>query len=150
MHAIFLICTLFLVTGCSKMLTYTSVVGTSCLNGYFNKFQVHYTTENVVEGKAAAKRALQQKLGLQQNDVPIVGIISRLTAQKGIHLIKHAMRRTLERNGQVDPSPLHCRLHIVISLSVIVSICHHILRLKMVHCIPGGSAWFCPRPSDPR
>ncbi|XP_039814940.1 starch synthase 3, chloroplastic/amyloplastic-like isoform X3 [Panicum virgatum] len=62
---------------------------------------VHYTTENVVEGKAAAKRALQQKLGLQQNDVPIVGIISRLTAQKGIHLIKHAMRRTLERNGQV-------------------------------------------------
>ena len=109
------------------MLTYTSVVGTSCLNGYFNKFQVHYTTENVVEGKAAAKRALQQKLGLQQNDVPIVGIISRLTAQKGIHLIKHAMRRTLERNGQVDPPPLHCRLHIVISLSVIVSVCHHIL-----------------------
>ncbi|PAN33952.1 hypothetical protein PAHAL_6G059500 [Panicum hallii] len=62
---------------------------------------VHYTPENVVEGKAAAKKALQQKLGLQQNDVPIVGIISRLTAQKGIHLIKHAMRRTLERNGQV-------------------------------------------------
>ncbi|RCV29739.1 hypothetical protein SETIT_6G036800v2 [Setaria italica] len=62
---------------------------------------VQYTSENVVEGKRAAKRALQQKFGLQQNDVPIVGIISRLTAQKGIHLIKHAIQRTLERNGQV-------------------------------------------------
>nr|CAB3488322.1 unnamed protein product [Digitaria exilis] len=62
---------------------------------------VHYTSENVVEGKSAAKKALQQKLGLQQTDTPIVGIISRLTVQKGIHLIKHAIYRTLERNGQV-------------------------------------------------
>ena len=42
-------------------------------------------------------------LGLQQTDTPIVGIISRLTVQKGIHLIKHAIYRTLERNGQVLP-----------------------------------------------
>uniref|UniRef100_A0A0D9X573 starch synthase n=1 Tax=Leersia perrieri TaxID=77586 RepID=A0A0D9X573_9ORYZ len=66
-----------------------------------NFIPVHYTSENVVEGKSAAKRALQQRLGLQQTDVPIVGIITRLTAQKGIHLIKHAIHRTLERNGQV-------------------------------------------------
>ncbi|GJN39488.1 hypothetical protein PR202_gb28610 [Eleusine coracana subsp. coracana] len=66
-----------------------------------NFIPVHYTSENVVEGKRAAKKALQQKLGLQQNDVPIVGIITRLTAQKGIHLIKHAIHRILERNGQV-------------------------------------------------
>ncbi|XP_022683315.1 starch synthase 3, chloroplastic/amyloplastic [Setaria italica] len=66
-----------------------------------NFIPVHYTSENVVEGKSAAKKALQQKLGLQQNDVPIVGIVTRLTAQKGIHLIKHAIQRTLEWNGQV-------------------------------------------------
>ncbi|KAM0858877.1 hypothetical protein ACQ4PT_047560 [Festuca glaucescens] len=66
-----------------------------------NCIPVPYTSENIVEGKTAAKRALQQKLGLQQTDVPIVGIISRLTAQKGIHLIKHAIYRTLESNGQV-------------------------------------------------
>ncbi|KAL6659428.1 hypothetical protein ACP70R_003468 [Stipagrostis hirtigluma subsp. patula] len=66
-----------------------------------NFIPVHYTSESVVEGKSAAKKALQQKLGLQQNDVPIVGIVTRLTAQKGIHLIKHAIHRTLERNGQV-------------------------------------------------
>ncbi|XP_025819872.1 starch synthase 3, chloroplastic/amyloplastic-like [Panicum hallii] len=66
-----------------------------------NFIPVHYTSENVVEGKSAAKKALQQKLGLQEIDVPIVGIVTRLTAQKGIHLIKHAIHRTLEWNGQV-------------------------------------------------
>ncbi|KAG8043554.1 hypothetical protein GUJ93_ZPchr0458g22821 [Zizania palustris] len=66
-----------------------------------NFIPVHYTSENVIEGKSAAKKALQQKLGLQQTDTPVVGIISRLTVQKGIHLIKHAIYRTLERNGQV-------------------------------------------------
>ncbi|KAJ8549740.1 hypothetical protein K7X08_033447 [Anisodus acutangulus] len=62
---------------------------------------ISYTSENVVEGKAAAKEALQQKLGLKQADLPLVGIITRLTHQKGIHLIKHAIWRTLEWNGQV-------------------------------------------------
>lgn len=82
----------------------------------FNQFQVHYTSENVVEGKRAAKRALQQRFGLQQNDVPIVGIISRLTAQKGIHLIKHAIQRTLEWNGQVHLASLYIRLNISCSI----------------------------------
>ncbi|TVU14860.1 hypothetical protein EJB05_38356 [Eragrostis curvula] len=69
---------------------------------YTDKFiPVHYTSENVIEGKSAAKQALQQMLGLQQTDTPVVGIITRLTVQKGIHLIKHAIYRTLERNGQV-------------------------------------------------
>ncbi|KAF8651227.1 hypothetical protein HU200_063474 [Digitaria exilis] len=36
---------------------------------------VHYTSENVVEGKSAAKKALQQKLGLQQTDTPIVVLL---------------------------------------------------------------------------
>lgn len=66
-----------------------------------NFIPVAYTSENVVEGKRAAKEALQQRLGLRKHDYPLVGIITRLTAQKGIHLIKHAIERTLERNGQV-------------------------------------------------
>ncbi|CAK7351255.1 unnamed protein product [Dovyalis caffra] len=69
---------------------------------YNDKFiPVPYTSENVVEGKRAAKEALQQRLGLKKADLPLVGIITRLTHQKGIHLIKHAIWRTLERNGQV-------------------------------------------------
>ena len=34
------------------------------------------------------------------SDVPIVGCVTRLTHQKGIHLIKHAAWRTMERGGQ--------------------------------------------------
>ncbi|KAL5972592.1 Soluble starch synthase 3, chloroplastic/amyloplastic [Asimina triloba] len=69
---------------------------------YNDKFiPVSYTSENVIEGKRAAKIALQQKLGLKTSDRPLVGIISRLTLQKGIHLIKHAIWQTLERDGQV-------------------------------------------------
>nr|GMD92978.1 soluble starch synthase 3, chloroplastic/amyloplastic isoform X1 [Ipomoea batatas] len=69
---------------------------------YNDKFiPISYTSENVVEGKRAAKEALQQRLGLKKDDRPLVGIITRLTHQKGIHLIKHALSRTLERDGQV-------------------------------------------------
>ncbi|KAL5730730.1 starch synthase [Ranunculus cassubicifolius] len=66
-----------------------------------NFIPMSYTSENVVEGKKASKEALQQRLGLKKADLPLVGIITRLTAQKGIHLIKHAIWRTLERGGQV-------------------------------------------------
>ncbi|XP_078433725.1 starch synthase 3 isoform X2 [Wolffia australiana] len=66
-----------------------------------NFIPVPYTAENVVEGKRMAKEALQQRLGLEISDSPLVGIITRLTVQKGIHLIKHAIFHTLEKNGQV-------------------------------------------------
>lgn len=63
--------------------------------------QVAYTTESVTEGKRAAKEELRRRLGLRQDDRPMLGIITRLTAQKGIALIKHGIYRTLERGGQV-------------------------------------------------
>ncbi|XP_065879868.1 starch synthase 3, chloroplastic/amyloplastic [Euphorbia lathyris] len=69
---------------------------------YNDKFiPVCYTSENVVEGKRAAKDYLQQRLAIKKADLPVVGIITRLTHQKGIHLIKHAIWRTLDRGGQV-------------------------------------------------
>jgi len=68
---------------------------------YSNVLQMSYTSENVVEGKKAAKEALQQRLSLRRVDLPLVGIISRLTHQKGIDLIKHVIYQTLERGGQV-------------------------------------------------
>ncbi|KAG2438870.1 hypothetical protein HYH02_010668 [Chlamydomonas schloesseri] len=61
---------------------------------------LHYSADNVAAGKEAARKALRQKLGLVAADVPIVGCVTRLVAQKGIHLIKHAAWRTLERGGQ--------------------------------------------------
>eukprot|EP00897_Mesotaenium_endlicherianum_P010422 jgi/Mesen1/9408/ME000614S08673 len=51
-----------------------------------------YTSAEVREGKAAARKELQARLGLQRvDDRPLIGCISRLTAQKGMHLIKHAV-----------------------------------------------------------
>ncbi|XP_072967076.1 starch synthase 3, chloroplastic/amyloplastic-like [Typha angustifolia] len=71
-------------------------------NPYNDNFiPVSYTSENVVEGKSAAKEALRQRLGLRRTNNPLVGIVTRLTVQKGIDLIKHAILRTLECNGQV-------------------------------------------------
>lgn len=78
---------------------------------YAFPFQVSYNSENAIEGKRAAKKALQQRLGLKTSDLPLVGIISRLTHQKGIHLIKHAISRTLECNGQVLLHPFRDLLY---------------------------------------
>ncbi|KAF5742166.1 starch synthase 3 chloroplastic/amyloplastic isoform X1 [Tripterygium wilfordii] len=69
---------------------------------YDDKFiPISYTSENIDEGKKAAKEALQERLGLRKIDLPLVGIITRLTHQKGIHLIKHAIGQTLDSGGQV-------------------------------------------------
>ncbi|KAK9867605.1 hypothetical protein WJX84_010271 [Apatococcus fuscideae] len=61
----------------------------------------HYGPEDVVEGKRAARIALRNTLGLTDwEDRPLVGVITRLTAQKGIQLIKHGAWRTRDRGGQ--------------------------------------------------
>ena len=60
-----------------------------------------YDDTSHVAGKAAARKAMRQRLGMQDKDVPIVGVVTRLTSQKGIHLIKHAMFKALERGAQV-------------------------------------------------
>lgn len=61
---------------------------------------VNYTQEDVIEGKRRVRGELRKRLNLAQIDVPLVGVVTRLTPQKGIHLIKHAAFRTLERGGQ--------------------------------------------------
>ncbi|CAI9087927.1 OLC1v1022130C1 [Oldenlandia corymbosa var. corymbosa] len=55
-----------------------------------------------IDGKAQNKEALKRKLGLSSADVrqPLVGCITRLVPQKGVHLIRHALYRTLELGGQ--------------------------------------------------
>ena len=59
-----------------------------------------YSHENIAEGKEAAKAELRRRMDLSSADVPLVSVVTRLTHQKGIHLIKHAAWRTLERGGQ--------------------------------------------------
>lgn len=59
-----------------------------------------YSVEDAVEGKAVCKEHLRREFNLSNADVPLVAVVTRLTPQKGIHLIKHAAWRTLERGGQ--------------------------------------------------
>ncbi|KAG5154828.1 hypothetical protein JHK82_012797 [Glycine max] len=55
-----------------------------------------------LQGKAENKQALRRNLGLSSTDVrrPLVGCITRLVPQKGVHLIRHAIYLTLELGGQ--------------------------------------------------
>ena len=62
---------------------------------------VNYNAETFAEGKSAARRELSERLGMELCETrPLVGVVARLTQQKGIHLIKHACWRALERGGQ--------------------------------------------------
>lgn len=62
-----------------------------------------YSAEDI-DGKAANKAALRSTLRLSGSPLdsnrPIVGCITRLVPQKGVHLIRHAIFRTLELGGQ--------------------------------------------------
>lgn len=57
---------------------------------------------NDLNGKAENKAALRKFLGLATSDarIPLVGCITRIVPQKGVHLIRHAIYRTLECGGQ--------------------------------------------------
>jgi len=61
---------------------------------------IMYDASNVTAGKKAAVRELAKRLNLNHPEgAPVVGVVSRLTAQKGIHLIKHACYKALERGA---------------------------------------------------
>ncbi|XP_071696538.1 probable starch synthase 4, chloroplastic/amyloplastic isoform X2 [Rutidosis leptorrhynchoides] len=57
---------------------------------------------NDLEGKTENKEALRRHLGLSTADSsrPLVGCITRLVPQKGVHLIRHAIYRAMELGGQ--------------------------------------------------
>jgi starch synthase len=53
-------------------------------------------------GKAACKRALQRELGLAERpEVPLIGVVSRLSRQKGTDVILAALQRILELDCQL-------------------------------------------------
>jgi starch synthase len=56
----------------------------------------HYSSVRMT-GKAANKQALQIRMGLNQDaDVPLLGVVSRLTHQKGLDLLLEIVPRLLE------------------------------------------------------
>ncbi|NCC15201.1 MAG: glycogen synthase GlgA [Clostridia bacterium] len=53
-----------------------------------------------LEGKAKNKRALQERLGLEQRDVPIVSMITRLADQKGLDILSQVFHDMMQRDVQ--------------------------------------------------
>lgn len=69
----------------------------------------HYSTHQVntperlmkvLEGKAENRKHIRSHFRLSETDAPIVASVTRLVSQKGPHLIKQALFRTLEKGGQ--------------------------------------------------
>ncbi|MCD8075818.1 MAG: glycogen synthase GlgA [Lachnospiraceae bacterium] len=62
----------------------------------------HFNARNFRKEKIKNKRALQRELGLEQNDSAfMIGIVSRLTDQKGFDLIEHMMDEMCQNNLQI-------------------------------------------------
>lgn len=55
---------------------------------------------NTLDKKAYIKKILRERLLLSEDHKPIVSCIARLVPQKGLHLIKHALRYTVAHGGQ--------------------------------------------------
>ena len=56
----------------------------------------HFSIDNVVDGKKANKRALQQSMGLPEKESAfLIGMVSRLTDQKGFDLVAYVMEEML-------------------------------------------------------
>lgn len=66
------------------------------------------------KNKALCKEYLRDRVGILQENKPLIGVVSRLVPQKGIDLIIHAIKRTTEQGGQFvlmgsSPDPLITR-----------------------------------------
>lgn len=59
-----------------------------------------YDLQNVSHGKEVNKTHLRKRFGLKESKKPLVCSITRLVPQKSPDLIKHALHRTLEKEGQ--------------------------------------------------
>lgn len=60
-----------------------------------------YSTEDLA-GKAICKAALQHELGLAEcADIPLIGMITRLSNQKGLDLVDHVITQIMEQNIQL-------------------------------------------------
>lgn len=61
-----------------------------------------YSSKNVMEGKKVNKKALQKELGLEQrDDLPLLGMITRLVEQKGMDLLTRVLDEMADIPAQV-------------------------------------------------
>ena len=56
----------------------------------------NYSADDI-SGKAECRKALQQELGLEYTDEPVIGIVSRFVKHKGIDLIRYALEEIVSK-----------------------------------------------------
>jgi starch synthase len=67
-----------------------------------DKIYENYTVDNYQENKVKNKLALQREMGLEENpDIPLIGIVTRLTEMKGLSLIRHIFDELMQLDLQL-------------------------------------------------
>lgn len=67
-----------------------------------DRLYVNYDITNVLEKKKENKRRLQEELGLEQDDHKfVIGLISRLTNQKGLDLVNSIIPQIMDEHTQI-------------------------------------------------
>lgn len=66
-----------------------------------DRFLEHHFDADSLEGKLACKRDLQKECGLEERDVPLIGMIARLSTQKGLDLIERVLGDMMRSDVQM-------------------------------------------------
>lgn len=66
-----------------------------------SRLYVNYDISNVLDKKKENKRRLQEELGLVQDEHKfVIGLVSRLTAQKGLDMVNYIFRQIMDEHTQ--------------------------------------------------
>lgn len=108
---------------------------------------VNYTADDM-QGKAICKANLQKEVGLPVNpDVPLIGMVCRLTEQKGFGFIVPILGHLMQHNVQVliigtgDPS-ISEALHMFASQQTDKFVFREEFSNRMAHLLEAGSDFF--------
>jgi starch synthase len=69
-------------------------------NPQVDKYIPHHYSSDDFEQKLYNKKALRERLLLQDTDKPLIAYIGRLDNQKGVHLVHHAIYYAMQRGAQ--------------------------------------------------
>ncbi len=61
----------------------------------------NYSADTAAQGKAACKKALREEFALAEDEAPLLGIVTRLVAAKGMDLVRHVADNLLQSGFQM-------------------------------------------------
>ncbi len=73
----------------------------SIFNPSDDRFIDHHFDVDSLEEKLLCKRALQRECGLEERDVPLIGMIARLSPQKGLDLVERVLGDIMRNDVQI-------------------------------------------------